>query len=73
MPISTTYAIARGIVLEPTAMHEARGRLVKVCWTEDGQRLEHTDTGFWWMRFATRSLRIAAPFPAGATVEIHWE
>lgn len=73
MPSAKSYAIACGIVLEPRAMAEARGDLVKVCWTEHGRRHEHADTGFWWMRFGAHSLRIAAPFPQGAMVEIHWE
>ena len=54
-------------------MADARGHLVKVCWTHNGQRHEHADDGFWWMRFGTHSLRICAPFPAGATLDLHWK
>lgn len=73
MPVSQAYAVAPGIAIEPQAMRDARGHLVRVCWTEDGQRREHSETGFWWMRFGARSLRICAPFPANAELELHWE
>lgn len=73
MPVSITHASAAGIALEPRDMADARGHLVKVCWTHNGQHYEHTDEGFWWMRFGAHSLRICAPFPAGATLELHWK
>ncbi|WP_287369170.1 hypothetical protein [Thauera sp.] len=73
MPVSKALAIARGVVLEPSDMADARGKLTKVCWTENGCHFEHAEDGFWWMRFGARSLRIAAPFPPGTTVEIHWK
>lgn len=72
MPVSTAHASAPGIVIEPRDMAAAHGNLVKVCWTHNGQQHEHSDTGFWWMRFGAHSLRIAAPFPAGASIELHW-
>lgn len=73
MPVSRSYAIARGVVLEPSDMHDARGRLVKVEWSENGQSRSFADSGFWWTRFGNRSLRIAAPFPEGTAVDIHWQ
>lgn len=73
MPHATVFAIGRGLVIEPQAMADSKGKLVKVCWTEAGKRREFADTGFWWMRFGKQSLRIAAPFPQGANVDIHWE
>lgn len=73
MPVSTAHASAPGVVIEPRDMADARGNLIKVCWTENGQHREHAEAGFWWMRFGAHSLRIAAPFPTGAFVELHWK
>ena len=76
MPISTTYAISRGLAEEPAPMHKARGQLVKVCWRHDGQRHERAfATGGWERinRYAAPCLRIDADFPAGTDLEIHWE
>lgn len=73
MPSATVYAVSRGIVIEPRAMADARGELIKVCWQEGATRHEFSDAGFWWMRYGKHSLRIAAPFPTGAIVDLHWK
>lgn len=76
MPVAKSYAISRGIVEEPTAMHAAAGHLTRICWTHHGQPHECTGTGCWWIRlnrYGTHCLHVDADILAGTTVEIHWE
>jgi hypothetical protein len=70
---ATVTATARGIVPRPAEMPPG-ARLERASWDMGGIPAHIAGPGFWWMDVgaARESLRIAAPFAAGADVTLHW-